>query len=108
MRNSEERKPWGFCETPEEKCTANYCDENGCQNRKRHMINCVPPKSDNPTEYYTTYREFVYDNKGSEVGELDLSYDEIVFTHKNGKKYELIEDFTGKYIVIGEVEENKN
>ena len=33
-----ERKPWGFCETPEEKCTMNYCDENGCQNRKRVLV----------------------------------------------------------------------
>lgn len=33
-----DRKPWSFCETPKEKCTMNYCDENGCQNRKR---NCV-------------------------------------------------------------------
>ena len=40
--NLEERKPWGFCETPEEKCTANYCDENGCQNRKRHLVNPNP------------------------------------------------------------------
>ena len=35
MKESEERKPWGFCETPEAKCTMNYCEENGCQNRKR-------------------------------------------------------------------------
>ena len=28
-------EPWNFCETPEEKCTMNYCDDNGCQNRKR-------------------------------------------------------------------------
>lgn len=34
----ENRKPWGFCETPEEKCTLNYCDENGCQNRKRNYV----------------------------------------------------------------------
>lgn len=34
----EERKPWIFCETPEEKCTMNYCDENGCQNRKRNLV----------------------------------------------------------------------
>lgn len=31
-------EPWNFCETPEEKCTMNYCDENGCQNRKRHLV----------------------------------------------------------------------
>src|SRR5690606_12985043 len=24
--------------TPDEKCTMNYCDENGCQNRKRHIV----------------------------------------------------------------------
>lgn len=35
---SEKRKPWGFCETPEENCTMNYCDENGCQNRVRHLV----------------------------------------------------------------------
>lgn len=35
----ENREPWGFCETPEEKCTMNYCDDNGCQNRKRNCVN---------------------------------------------------------------------
>lgn len=34
----EEPKPHSFCETPEEKCTMNYCDENGCQNRKRELV----------------------------------------------------------------------
>jgi len=32
------REPWNFCETPKEKCTMNYCDENGCQNRKRNYV----------------------------------------------------------------------
>lgn len=36
-------EPWNFCETPEEKCTMNYCDENGCQNRKRNLVK--PKKS---------------------------------------------------------------
>ena len=31
-------EPWNFCETPEEKCTMTYCDENGCQNRKRNSV----------------------------------------------------------------------
>jgi len=31
-------KPHSFCETPHEKCTLNYCDENGCQNRKRELV----------------------------------------------------------------------
>ena len=35
---SEEPKPHSFCETPEEKCTMNYCDENGCQNRNRVLV----------------------------------------------------------------------
>ncbi len=35
---SEETKPNSFCETPEEKCTMNYCDENGCINRKKNLV----------------------------------------------------------------------
>jgi len=35
---AEERKPHTFCETPEEKCTMNYCDDNGCLNRKRELV----------------------------------------------------------------------
>ena len=31
-------KPHSFCETPKEKCTLNYCDENGCLNRVRHLV----------------------------------------------------------------------
>jgi len=39
----EDRKPWSFCETPNEKCTMNYCDENGCINRKRSYSDLLPP-----------------------------------------------------------------
>lgn len=39
---TEAPNPWSFCETPEEKCTMNYCDENGCQNRKRELIEAEP------------------------------------------------------------------
>jgi hypothetical protein len=39
-------KPWSFCETPKEKCIMNYCDENGCQNRKRNLVNEEPIKKD--------------------------------------------------------------
>ena len=31
-------KPHSFCETPNENCTLNYCDENGCLNRKRKLL----------------------------------------------------------------------
>ena len=34
----EELKPNSFCETPEKKCTLGYCDENGCMNRKRVLV----------------------------------------------------------------------
>jgi hypothetical protein len=51
---------WSFCETPEEKCTMNYCDENGCQNRKRNYVegnNLTPEttyihKETNPDRVY--------------------------------------------------------
>ena len=35
---TEELKPHSFCETPEEKCTLGYCDDNGCMNRKRVLV----------------------------------------------------------------------
>lgn len=38
MTPKEKAKPHSFCETLEEKCTMNYCDENGCQNRKRELV----------------------------------------------------------------------
>ena len=31
-------KPHSFCETPHENCTLNYCDENGCLNRNRELV----------------------------------------------------------------------
>lgn len=33
-----EAKTHSFCETSDERCTMNYCDENGCQNRKRELV----------------------------------------------------------------------
>jgi len=49
----EEPKPHSFCETPESKCTMNYCDENGCQNRKREL---VEPQEE-PKQETLTYSE---------------------------------------------------
>jgi hypothetical protein len=46
--SKEEPKPHSFCETPELKCTMNYCDENGCQNRKRELVE--PQEEPNPFE----------------------------------------------------------
>ncbi len=39
------KEPHGFCETPEVKCSMNYCNENGCQNRKRNLVE--PAEQDN-------------------------------------------------------------
>jgi len=36
-RVEEQKKPHGFCETPNSTCTMNYCDENGCNERKRTL-----------------------------------------------------------------------
>lgn len=47
----EERKTHSFCEKPGENCTANFCDENGCQERKRNYVSGIDPinPTDNPT-----------------------------------------------------------
>lgn len=54
------REPWNFCETPKEKCTMNYCDENGCQNRKRNYVEdndsfTISPKEWNLFQWYYAY-----------------------------------------------------
>lgn len=33
------REPHKFCVTPKEKCTMNYCDDNGCLNAKQINYN---------------------------------------------------------------------
>lgn len=38
MDGEDKKEPWGFCETPQEGCTMNYCDDNGCLNRKRCLV----------------------------------------------------------------------
>lgn len=38
MDKTQMKQPWGFCETPHEKCTMNYCDDNGCLNRSRCLV----------------------------------------------------------------------
>lgn len=57
----EELKPHSFCETPEEKCTLGYCDENGCMNRKRVLVE---------PELNVAYKE----TKGKLFYELDFDF----------------------------------
>ena len=56
-----EKKPHGFCETPEENCTMNYCDDNGCQNRKRELVN--PDPSSELAELNDKYQEVKAENE---------------------------------------------
>lgn len=37
-----------FCVTPGSKCTMNYCDENGCQDRKRNYTDPLNPTAPRP------------------------------------------------------------
>jgi hypothetical protein len=79
----EEPKSHSFCETPEEKCTMNYCDENGCQNRKRIL---VKPKEEpnfyeKLVEYFkNTPREKVLEdwNKTAEFDNIGLTMEEFL------------------------------
>jgi len=58
MNKNNMKQPWSFCETPQENCTMNYCDENGCQNRKRNYsgvatnFSTIIDKFDNGYELY--------------------------------------------------------
>ena len=47
----EELKPHSFCETPKEKCTLGYCDENGCMNRKRFLVESEIESVNHPNHY---------------------------------------------------------
>jgi hypothetical protein len=49
-----EPEPHGFCVTPNSTCTMNYCDENGCSDRKR---NNVELPTDPEWERYKEIRE---------------------------------------------------
>lgn len=48
---TEELKHHSFCETPEEKCTLGYCDENGCMNRKRFLVDSEIESVNHPNHY---------------------------------------------------------
>ena len=48
---TEKLKPHSFCETPEEKCTLGYCDENGCMNRKRFLVDSEIESVNHPNHY---------------------------------------------------------
>jgi len=70
------------------------------------MENCKKPTDNKATEYFTTYREDVYNEDGNIVGELEMYHQgtELIINHNNGKRYILIESYKkDKYIIVGKV-----
>jgi hypothetical protein len=74
VRLIEEPKPHSFCETPDEKCTMNYCDENGCQNRKRELVE--PQEEPNPFELPKALPDDVFFKSLEEPKQETLTYSE--------------------------------
>lgn len=58
-----EAKGHGFCEKPGHVCTMNYCDENGCQERKRVLV----PEAPTPSDFKTArkFERFIAKDKES-------------------------------------------
>jgi hypothetical protein len=67
-------EPHNFCETPEEQCTMNYCDENGCMNRKREAtedsILIKTPKQETLEEVRKVERSDLYNKIYSIVKQI--------------------------------------
>jgi len=52
-----------FCKTPQEKCTLNYCDENGCMNRKRTTAEIsIPIEQPKKSNVFTDVQEWIREN----------------------------------------------
>ena len=60
---ADNKNGWGFCETPDEKCTMNYCDENGCQNRKRFLIDPEPLNQNKMTAVEFLERQYNFNKQ---------------------------------------------
>ena len=83
-------KPHGFCETPHENCTMNYCDENGCMNRKRNLveepiemknIHVLPTDNYSPLVHSTNkYGGYFKSEHYSPMKEMGDSYQNIYIT----------------------------
>jgi len=91
----EEPKPHSFCETPESKCTMNYCDENGCQNRKRELVE--PQEEPNPFELPKALPDDVFFKS---LEEPKTNLERLPFP-------ELVEEFAEYYKKVPLIEEPK-
>lgn len=77
---SNNKQTHGFCETPHEKCTMSYCDENGCMNRKRNIVGEPIEMSNNKqiTMYYKLRIEEVIESPM-----IDLTQFEVLHNKEN-------------------------
>lgn len=88
----EELKPHSFCETPEEKCTLSYCDENGCMNRKRFLVESEIDPVNHPSHYGGENNPLEVINI---IEHYDLNFNlgnVIKYCLRAGKKDELIQE----------------
>jgi uncharacterized C2H2 Zn-finger protein len=90
----EESKPHSFCETPNEKCTMSYCDENGCQNRKRILVE--PKEETLEEEYYNDFKMIKGENiieaakrfwKESKANPIEMAIFGAEWQEEENKKY---------------------
>ena len=73
----QEKKPHSFCETPEEKCTMNYCDDNGCQNRKRHLVEPHEQETLEELKSFSDFSDkFFGTNEKEEPKQTEIRYSE--------------------------------
>lgn len=93
MTNSRQQPPHGFCVTPEQKCTMDYCDENGCQNRKR--TSAEPTEMTNNKQL--TAVDIIYQGMSDKVVMQDvnkalicihISHDDFIKLHRQAKEME--------------------
>lgn len=85
---NEESKPHTFCETPNEKCTMNYCDENGCQNRNRELVE--------PKEESNIIDQWLEKNDNSEI---DKQVEEAAKNHWKMQYIMALDESTKPYII---------
>jgi hypothetical protein len=88
------REPWSFCETPQEKCTMNYCDENGCQNRKRENVQVDWSKFPQSTKEAVGFVELKGDKETCECCEKTFDISEMRMDDEDGNWFcsDCIED----------------
>jgi hypothetical protein len=93
MEKDKQQTPHGFCVTPEQKCTMDYCDENGCQNRKRTSAEPI----EMPKNKQLTAVDIIYQGMSDKVVMQDvnkalicihISHDDFIKLHRQAKEME--------------------